>query len=308
MTIRSRAAGAVASGTNTVTITATDASGNLATKQYEVTNAGSSKTFTYDANGNLTSDGTRTFEWDARNRLSRVVSGGIDLARYKYDGVGNKVESVEGALVRTYIHADNHVAVERLSTGGSITYALGLGVDSWLGRKNADGSLEYFTFDHLGSVTAHTTPAGVKVLERAYDPFGRMTSGAETNGVSFTGRDWSAEVGLYNYRRRQYDADRGRFASEDPTGLAAGVNLHSYVLNNPLRFSDPSGLTVYECHRPMKVNKTQIPLATHGLLWNAKCKKSYSFGPAFVTPGGPGHIKTDDNPFNSDGQKKDEYS
>ena len=56
-------------GTNPVAITATDPSGNTATATYEVDVAEAAKKFTYDANGNLTSDGARTFEWDARNQL-----------------------------------------------------------------------------------------------------------------------------------------------------------------------------------------------------------------------------------------------
>jgi hypothetical protein len=59
---------AVVPGTNVFTITATDASGNTATARYEVDVSDAPKTFTYDANGNLTSDGTRSFEWDARNQ------------------------------------------------------------------------------------------------------------------------------------------------------------------------------------------------------------------------------------------------
>lgn len=65
----------LASGTNTFTVAATDMAGNTATKTYEVTAAGASRTFTYDANGNTTSDGARTFEWDAEDRLLAVVAG-----------------------------------------------------------------------------------------------------------------------------------------------------------------------------------------------------------------------------------------
>jgi YD repeat-containing protein len=65
----------VASGTNTFSVSARDASGNVQTDEFEVENTGSSETLTYDANGNLTSDGTRTFEWDARNQLVAVEVG-----------------------------------------------------------------------------------------------------------------------------------------------------------------------------------------------------------------------------------------
>jgi YD repeat-containing protein len=59
----------VSSGTSTFSVSARDASGNVQTDEFEVENAGSSQTLTYDANGNLIADGTRTFEWDARNQL-----------------------------------------------------------------------------------------------------------------------------------------------------------------------------------------------------------------------------------------------
>ena len=62
----------LASGTNTVTIAATDGSGNQEVNVYQVDANSAGATFTYDANGNLTSEGTRSFEWDAENRLVAV--------------------------------------------------------------------------------------------------------------------------------------------------------------------------------------------------------------------------------------------
>lgn len=41
------------------------------------------------------------------------------------------------------------------------------------------------------------------------------------------------------YRARWYDPQQGRFISEDPFGLKAGINLYSYVKNDPTRFTDP---------------------------------------------------------------------
>jgi YD repeat-containing protein len=84
----------VTAGTNTVTVVAPDASGNVRTNQYEVANTGTAKTFTYDANGNLTSDGTRTFEWDARNQLTAVVSG-TRRTEYSYDASRRRVRQIE---------------------------------------------------------------------------------------------------------------------------------------------------------------------------------------------------------------------
>jgi len=60
---------------------------------------------------------------------------------------------------------------------------------------------------------------------------------------AFTGREWDPETGLYYYRARYYDPKIGRFISEDPIGFAAGTNFYNYVENNPVRYTDPYGLS-----------------------------------------------------------------
>lgn len=57
-------------GTTPFTVSATDAGGNTSTKSFEVDAAGAGKAFTFDANGNITSDGSRALSWDAENRLA----------------------------------------------------------------------------------------------------------------------------------------------------------------------------------------------------------------------------------------------
>jgi hypothetical protein len=47
---------------------------------------------------------------------------------------------------------------------------------------------------------------------------------------------------LYYYRARYYDPKLGRFISEDPLGLDAGVSFYAYVKNNPVNAIDPYGL------------------------------------------------------------------
>jgi YD repeat-containing protein len=84
----------VASGTTTVAIAARDGSGNQNTATYEIDQASGGKTFTYDANGNVTSDGTRTFEWDARNQLV-AVNVGTHRSEFTYDGEQHRVRIVE---------------------------------------------------------------------------------------------------------------------------------------------------------------------------------------------------------------------
>jgi RHS repeat-associated protein len=69
-----------------------------------------------------------------------------------------------------------------------------------------------------------------------------MTSGSTLSRYSYTGRESDADVSLMYYRARWYDRSKGRFVSEDPIGLTEDIDLYSYVSNNAINFSDPSGL------------------------------------------------------------------
>ncbi len=60
----------------------------------------------------------------------------------------------------------------------------------------------------------------------------------------YTGREKNAATGLLHYRNREYDAEQGKFLTEDPAGMqGSGTNLYAYVGNNPLSFNDPFGLS-----------------------------------------------------------------
>jgi RHS repeat-associated protein len=65
------------------------------------------------------------------------------------------------------------------------------------------------------------------------------------NRFLFTGREYLAEIGLYDYRNRFYSPSLGRFLQTDPIGFSAGdENLYRYVFNNSITVNDPDGLEV----------------------------------------------------------------
>ena len=76
-----------------------------------------------------------------------------------------------------------------------------------------------------------------------YDPWGKVTeTGAVRTDFAFTGHHFDRPSGLALTWWRGYDPSLGRWLSKDPIGLAGGVNLYGYVDNDPINYTDPSGL------------------------------------------------------------------
>ena len=232
----------LSSGTNTVAVAATDAGGNTRTNTYQVTAPTNTGTYTYNANGSLTGDGTRTFEYDAEERLTRALSGGSEVARFVYDGFGRRVQKIAGGVTRTYLYDAEDIVEERASSGSTLRFVHGPGIDQPLAQYVPGGAVVYLLADHLGSIVQQTSSAGAVTFTREYDPYGNLLTGAAAGRYAFTGREWDPETGLYYYRARYYDPKLGRFLSEDPIGFAAGPNVYAYADGDPIGISDPLGL------------------------------------------------------------------
>jgi RHS repeat-associated protein len=85
------------------------------------------------------------------------------------------------------------------------------------------------------------------VNKYAYDEFGNVLNSQEavTNPFKYVGQFGVMDEGngLLHMRARYYDTGVGRFISKDPIGYWGGINPYAYVANNPINFSDPSGLS-----------------------------------------------------------------
>ena len=122
---------------------------------------------------------------------------------------------------------------------------------------NQASSLRYLHHDHLGSVAAITDGTTGAVIERlAFDPWGkrRNVNGqadvtdalvGQTTDRGYTEHEHLDEMGIIHMNGRVYDPLVGRMMSADPFIQAPGslqsYNRYSYVMNNPLNLTDPSG-------------------------------------------------------------------
>jgi len=175
--------------------------------------------------------------YDYRNRpVSRSINGTATYFIYDdWSLIGEY--NVSGALLQKYIH--------------------GIKIDEILAKIDSTGTVFYHQ-DGLGSTVALTNSSGALIESYQYDVFGKVTisdnsalpiaSSALSNRFMFTGREWIAEVGLYDYRNRVYSADLGRFIQTDPIRFDAGdVNIYRYVANNLVNATDALGLSSSKC-------------------------------------------------------------
>jgi RHS repeat-associated protein len=124
---------------------------------------------------------------------------------------------------------------------GAVSFIHGAHVDEPLAREEAGNVLTFYHADALGSIVKTTNEAGEVVDSYSYDAYGNLET-PHPGGYAFTGREWDPETGLYYYRARYYDPRVVRFLSVDPIGLAGGLNVYSYVGNDPVSRRDPTGL------------------------------------------------------------------
>jgi RHS repeat-associated protein len=197
----------------------------------------------YDSNGNMLSDGTHNYAWDARNHLSTIDSGSI--GSFVYDPAGRRATKVISGTQTNFLY-DLANPVQELSGTTPTANLLTGGLDQYFTRTDANGTANFLT-DALGGTAAITDGVGTVQTRYTVDPFGNtVQSGtSSTNSFAYTGRE-NDGTGLYYYRARYYNPAIGRFVTEDPIGFASGqANLYAYVNDDPINGYDPFGLTDY---------------------------------------------------------------
>jgi RHS repeat-associated protein len=197
--------------------------------------------------------------YDARNELVSLTDTGrsagkslTDSYAYGPDGLRYaKTESnADGTSTLTYYwYEGNSILYEEDWQGGTSVrnrlnvYAGGLNIGAYEKAAGVE-SLRYYYNDHLGSRRAVTDSTGAVLAKIDYSTWGLPTVTSSngydgTKDISYTGKEEDA-TGLYYFNARYYDPSIGRFITEDP--IRSGLNWYAYCGNNPLSFTDPSGL------------------------------------------------------------------
>ncbi|MFE0673490.1 RHS repeat-associated core domain-containing protein [Streptomyces sp. NPDC058867] len=215
------------------------------------------ETFTYDDAGRMdtrTIPGTTTdYDWTKLGQLSTVTttdSAGSRLTRYTYDADGNRlirttpqetVATIGGMELRT---TDGiKVTATRYYTSGTSVVAMRTTQDT----TAAGGKLTYLMADTLASTQLAVDATTGTTTRRRYTPFGDERSGTLPTGTDhgFLGKTEDTSTGLSLLGARAYDPHLGRFLSPDPLSLPyepQNLSAYSYSHNDPVNFSDPSGL------------------------------------------------------------------
>ena len=195
----------------------------------------------------------------ARCRLPWRLRRRIVLERYFYDGADVIADyGLFGRRVKaTYLtpFLDENLLVERC------------------------GNRFWFTQDGLGSVRRLFDDSSRITNSYAYTAWGMPLNWHESipNRHTFTGREWNSESSLYYYRLRSYFPCFGRFVRRDTIFQS---NMYFYADNNPVRYTDPTGLDITLQHRKgkKKINNQKIKgylieCKTEVVQIGAKCEK-----------------------------------
>lgn len=197
--------------------------------------------YIYDTNGNTTNEGVKTYTYNQNQRLTQLTNGATS-ANYTYNANGQRTKKTVNGTTTTFIYDQQGQLIEEIAQDGSRTDYIYLNSQP-IAKIDTSGT-SYIHTDHLGTPTMMTGSTATKIWEIETKPFGdgSTITGTATLNLRFPGQYFDAETGNhYNYFR-DYNQSLGRYLQSDPVGLRGGINLFTYVQNNPVNFIDQFGL------------------------------------------------------------------
>jgi RHS repeat-associated protein len=225
--------------------------------------AGSGTTYTYDNNGNLTSDNNKKISSITYNYLNlpqTITVTGKGTITYTYDAAGNKLQkqTVEGTTTTTTLYGSEAVYVNNV-----LQFVMHEEGRIRVNSTNNGYVFDYFLKDHLGNtrmtITDDNTASNPLIDATSYYPFGLTMAGISSKALNGTpenkykynkgselqNKEFSDGSGLELYATnfRSLDPQLGRWWQIDPKPDYA-QSLYSAMGDNPILHSDPLGDTL----------------------------------------------------------------
>ena len=239
-----------------------DQTGNILTKAdagtyyYSSTKVNALATVTF-VRGAISTD-LQTITYNSQNKATEI-SEDVNSYNIVYGADGERIKSQlynNSVLSKTKYYAPGYEKITT-ATGTVENHYISspYGLETIIVKTGTSETIYLAETDHLGSLIGLRDTSGVYVEKYSYDPWGRRRSPADWSFTNvpaptitdrgFTGHEHLDMFGLINMNGRLYDPVTGRFLNADPVidnlGGAQGLNSYTYCLNNPLKFTDPSG-------------------------------------------------------------------
>lgn len=223
--------------------------------QFQV--GGETANYHYDARGNQTlrdlpgTANDRSIRYTADNQAHEIALGNGTRARFWYGSDGQRYKREDGG--RRTLYLGN---VEIVIDGGVVTTRRNVGGVLMQSIVGSVVTSRYLFHDRLGNVVKVTDATGAVIESHDFHPFGERrnpthpdwTTTIKSNFTTrgFTGHEMVDGLGVIHMNGRIYDPDIGRFLQPDPVIQAPfnpqSWNAYTYVFNNPLTYTDPSGM------------------------------------------------------------------
>lgn len=201
------------------------------------------------------------YQYDNWDRLTRVVKENGQNVEYKYNGDSLMYERTEaGVTTRYYYDGQDIIAEGTVKPDQTVELKARYirGANGLVARVSEDatekanyGGVAYYHHNQHGDVTSLRDRTGKVLNSYEYDIWGNIQSAGTTetipNPFTYSGEYWDKSTSLQYLRARWYDPSMGRFISEDTyegeIQNPLSLNLYTYVENNPLKYTDPSGMS-----------------------------------------------------------------
>ncbi len=208
------------------------------------------KKYAYDLCGNMVYRNGQALGYDPENRLASVIKNGLAVATFGYSDDRERLWKQGTNTLQVWL---DKVFEARGTTNLYHIFAGTRRVATFspaVKLPGASGNTDYHYYhgDHLGSSSLITDATGAMAEHYEYTAYGRERangSAAPDGSHRFTGQILDQDTGLYYYGARYYDAVLARFVQPDTIIPSLwnpqSYNRYAYTLNNPLRYTDPSG-------------------------------------------------------------------